>query len=392
MNPIHHSVQAWQLFPTPMDPANALLYFFGALVFLAIAFFVFLWLSTRGTCQYCGRKAGFWRKYHKSCLAQVQEQRRQEEENRAADRKIALAKWTSACRDYYADLLSEQELESLMDEYSGLLPVSQMQRIADKAQAEASRVAKQEGEIEYASALQSFARGDLNAHDFSEACSKAAGILSSSKMCSLEAFTAASLSEAVLADGVLTEDEFNRVNIFLSTVSSRSILREKPKIKQVLQLHIIEMIRKNRWDEVFRESNLDPGTYAGTVFEKSEQPCWAIKGVRLKRDRHKQTYVRIHAPQKIIARNGIYVNANSYRGTTVNEQWSEIVAIGTVLLTNRNLRFIAGEKSFRIPWKKIVYISPHRVGVSIKKDTKTPVQLTGFDPWFLVNFASAIQA
>jgi hypothetical protein len=373
-----------------MDPANALLSLFGALVFLAIAFFVYLWLSTRGTCQYCGRKAGFWRKYHKSCLAQVQEQRRQEEEKRAADRKIALAKWTSACRDYYADRLSEQELESLMDEYSSLLPVSQMQRIADKAQAEAAQQAKREGEAEYAAALEAFAYGQMDEYTFRTALEKATSVLSPQKMCDLESFTAAALSESVLADGILTEDEYGQVVLFLSSVSSGPLIREKKKVRQVFQLRIIQLIRQDRWGDVFGASGLDCDSYPGTVFEKGERPCWEIRNVNLKRERHKKTYVRINTPQKVIIRNGIYVNANSYRGETVDESWMETLAVGTLVLTNKSLRFIADTNSFRIPWKKIVSVSPHRIGASIQKNTKTPVELTGFDPWFLVNFASAI--
>ena len=75
----------------------------------------------------------------------------------------------------------------------------------------------------------------------------------------------------------------------------------------------------------------------------------------------------------------------------MDESWLETKDTGALLITNRSIYFISSLESIRIPWKKVVSVASYSDGAMIHKNTKEPVILTGFNPWFLANFASMIQ-
>ena len=375
-----------------MDPANIFLFILGVFVFSVVAFGFYLWASTRGICQYCNQTTGFWKQSHKECSKHAKEQASVASQKKDQARKEALTTWNNACREYYLDKLPESELETVMESVSDILSIPYMQRIADKIQAETKREIRHGREIEYSRNLDAFVKGEIGAEDMESIIHQTENDLSFTKMGELESLAAATLAEEVLADGVLTDDEFRRVEQFLSLVSSGDKLKSKPKIRQVFQLRIIELIRQDRWPEIIAESQSLLAEPHGVVFLKDEFPVWKYSNVSLLKERHKRTYVGGSAGVSVRVCRGVYVRSNSFKGNPVDESWMETKDTGSLLVTNRSIYFISGLESIRIPWKKVVSVSCYSNNTAmIHKNTKEPVILKGFDPWFLANFASAIQ-
>lgn len=374
-----------------MDPTNIFLYILGAFVLSAVVFGFYLWASTRGVCQYCNRTTGFWKRYHKACLQHEKERSSVLAQNREQAREAALAKWENACREYYLDRIPESELEELMRSVSDVLSIPYMQRVADKIQVETIRSFRQNLAIEYNRNLDAFVKGRIDAARMKSEIQRVSKDLSSAKMGELESLAAATLAEEVLADGILTEQEFQQVKQFLSLVPSGALLKDKDEIRQVFQLRIIDLIRNNQWETVEAETKSLIDEPLGVVFLKDEFPIWKHTDVALKKEKHKRTYVGGSAGVSVRVCRGVYVRTSAFKGEPLDEAWFETKDRGTLLITNLNIYFISTLESIRIPWKKVIAVSVYKYGAMIHKNSKDPVVLSGFDPWFLANFASAIQ-
>ncbi|MCQ2280943.1 MAG: hypothetical protein MJZ49_09140 [Bacteroidales bacterium] len=67
------------------------------------------------------------------------------------------------------------------------------------------------------------------------------------------------------------------------------------------------------------------------------------------------------------------------------------LGIGSLYLTNKNLIFSAPTKAVKIPYSKLIGLTPYSDGIEILKDGATKrMVMQGFDSWFIMNLLSLI--
>lgn len=124
--------------------------------------------------------------------------------------------------------------------------------------------------------------------------------------------------------------------------------------------------------------------------QKSEQLVWAFNDVdyyelKTKRERRGTS----HGVSIRVAR-GLYYSPRQFRSQSY--EWDETVHAGTGVLaiTNKHIYFHGGNKSFRIPYNKIVSFDQYSDGFGLMRDAQTakPQSFRIGDGWFVYNLVT----
>lgn len=89
---------------------------------------------------------------------------------------------------------------------------------------------------------------------------------------------------------------------------------------------------------------------------------------------------------------GVYYRTGGSKGHPVEHSTMQSLGTGTLYVTNKNLIFHSVMKGAKIPYKKIIGVTPYSDGLEINRDGANAKRLTmqGFDPWFIMNLLSMI--
>lgn len=131
---------------------------------------------------------------------------------------------------------------------------------------------------------------------------------------------------------------------------------------------------------------------APIILGKKENVLWAYNGVSAYQEKITKEYVGRSGGLSFRVMKGVYYRTGRMKGHPVEHSSMELQGTGTLYVTNKNLVFYSETKSLKIPFNKIVGITPYSDGIEIHRDGATAKRLTmqGFDPWFLMNVLSQI--
>ena len=88
---------------------------------------------------------------------------------------------------------------------------------------------------------------------------------------------------------------------------------------------------------------------------------------------------------------GVYYHTGRSTGHPIDHEYMEKVAVGDLYVTNQNLIFYSAEKGLKIPYKKLVGITPYSDGIEVLKDGNSKrMVFQGFDSWFVMNLLSML--
>lgn len=131
---------------------------------------------------------------------------------------------------------------------------------------------------------------------------------------------------------------------------------------------------------------------APIILGKKETVLWAYNGVNLYQEKITREYVGRSGGFSFKVMKGVYYRTGRMKGHPVERSSMELQGHGTLYVTNKNLIFYSQTKGIKIPFNKIVGITPYSDGIEVHKDGANVKRITmqGFDPWFLMNVLSHI--
>ncbi len=124
--------------------------------------------------------------------------------------------------------------------------------------------------------------------------------------------------------------------------------------------------------------------------QKDEQIVWAFPNSKYLEDKNKRHYTGGMHGVSIRVAKGLYYRVGGFRGNPVETIERIHVDTGWVFLTNKHIYFAGPQKSFRVPYKKIVSFQNFSDGIGIIRDATTAkpqIFVTG-DGWFTYNLAT----
>ena len=126
-------------------------------------------------------------------------------------------------------------------------------------------------------------------------------------------------------------------------------------------------------------------------FQKSEQIIWIFQDVEYLQPRTRTTYEGRSSGVSFRVMKGVYYRVGQFKGNPI--QTTQIVTVdkGILVATNKNLYFVGGAKSLRVPFNKIVTFQPYSDAIAISRDRviKQDIFKTG-DGWFTYNLISSV--
>ncbi|WP_163499447.1 hypothetical protein [Helicobacter suis] len=128
------------------------------------------------------------------------------------------------------------------------------------------------------------------------------------------------------------------------------------------------------------------------VFMKNEKLIWVENGVQYFEMKTVSSYVGGSQGVSLRIAKGVYYRVGAFKGHKIQEEQMSYVDTGLLAITTKHLYFCGKSKSLRIPFAKLISITPYSDGISVHKDgvRAKPQTFINGDSWFLYNLISNI--
>lgn len=191
--------------------------------------------------------------------------------------------------------------------------------------------------------------------------------------------------EDYLNDGVISEQEAKTVARFQQyTALSQQALNTNKSLERVVQAKILQQLFSG-------QTPISSISINGTLpflFQRNENIIWVYRDVQYFEQKIKKEYRGRSQGVSFRVMKGVYYRVGGFKGTPVETLHNAHIGTGIVALTNKHIYFASSQKSFKIPFSKIIQIEPFSDGLGLQKDgaSTRPIFLKGMDSWFAYNF------
>lgn len=194
--------------------------------------------------------------------------------------------------------------------------------------------------------------------------------------------------DSALEDGLLSEnEEQNIVNIINFYNLSQDDLNNRGYFTKLKQGAILRKVINGIMPEDINVEGQLPFN-----FQKSEKLIWLEQNVKYLETKNKTRYVGASQGLSIRISKGLYYRVGAFKGERIQEEQTNHVDTGLLVITNKHIYFGGSLKNFRVPFSKIVSFTPYADGFGIQKDgvASKPQAFINGDSWFIYNLISNI--
>lgn len=189
--------------------------------------------------------------------------------------------------------------------------------------------------------------------------------------------------DSAFDDGLLSEEEENH----LLTAAERLGVSDK-------QLNSNQYYQKLIKGAVLRElmegkmpERIKIGGDLNLNFQKDETIIWLFQNVDYLENRTRRQYVGGYQGVSLKIMKGVYYRAGGFKGNPIDTVETVKVDNGILCTTSKHIYFKGASKGFKLPYKKILSLTPYSDGVGIQKDgvSSKPQSFITNDGWFTYN-------
>ncbi len=188
----------------------------------------------------------------------------------------------------------------------------------------------------------------------------------------------------LLKDGLIPTEDESRINEFIKYFNfGQDVLNKSGSLEKVFKSSIL----KDVMDGKVPESKLKIEGNLPFLFQKSEYLIWVFQNVEYYEHLTRTEYHGGSQGISVKIAKGLYYRTSGFKGNPVKIDELQDVGKGIVALTNKQIYFSSGAKSFKVPYNKIVTLNPYEDGIGFQKDgaNSKPQILRGLDSWFAYN-------
>ena len=190
-----------------------------------------------------------------------------------------------------------------------------------------------------------------------------------------------------LKDGQLTAQEEHLLNQFMTIlniqVQKLPIEYQSGSITRIAQTGILNNVQAGNLPN---QPSMLP-----IVLGKGESLLWTYNNVTLYQEKIEKEFVGRRGGFSIPIFKGISYRTGRFKGKPVEHSYMNNLGIGTLYITNKNLIFQSPTKAAKVPFDKLIGITPYSDGIELHKegDSKRMV-LQGFDSGFVMSLLQVI--
>lgn len=191
-----------------------------------------------------------------------------------------------------------------------------------------------------------------------------------------------------LKDGLISDDEQRKIDEYVTSLAlplnNLPVQLRGSEIEKISQASVLKNFERG----ILPPKNISTPILLG----RNESILWAFNGVSLYEEKIEREWVGRNRGMSFRICRGVYYRTGGSKGHAVEHSSMQQFGIGTLYVTNKNLIFHSMMKATKIPYKKIVGITPYSDGIEIHRDGANVKRMTmqGFDPWFVMNLMSMI--
>ena len=194
-------------------------------------------------------------------------------------------------------------------------------------------------------------------------------------------------AENFMKDGILTDKEEGLIRSFASAFSlpidNLPVKYKDTDLAKLGQMTVLKNFAKGIMPSTFVQLPV--------LLGKNESLLWTYNNVTFYQEKIEKEFVRNSGGFSFKVMKGVYYHTGRSKGHPVEHKYMEKVAVGDLYVTNQNLIFYSAEKGVKIPFKKLVGITPYSDGIEVLKDGNSKrMVFQGFDSWFVVNLLSMV--
>lgn len=192
-----------------------------------------------------------------------------------------------------------------------------------------------------------------------------------------------------LADGLISDSEQQRLDEFTTSLSLS--LTQVPNgfdctnIVKIRQCAILRQLQRGQ---------LPPSqpTTQPIMLAAGEVVLWQYSRVYCYQEKIVKEWVGRSSGWSYRVMKGVYYHTGGSRGHAVEHTTMECLGTGSLVLTDRNMIFFSSLKSVKIPYKKLIGVTPYSDGIGVQRDGANAKRqvFQGFDSWFVMNLLSYI--
>ena len=194
-------------------------------------------------------------------------------------------------------------------------------------------------------------------------------------------------AENFMKDGLLNDQEENLIRSFAHSFNlSIDNLPAKYKdsdLAKIAEMTVLKDFAKGVLPSTFVQLPI--------LLSKNEPLLWTYNNVNFYQEKVEKEFVRNSGGFSFKVMKGVYYHTGRSKGHPIEHKYMEKVATGDLFVTNQNLIFYSTEKGVKIPYKKLVGITPYSDGIEVLKDGNSKrIIFQGFDSWFVMNLLSMV--
>lgn len=127
------------------------------------------------------------------------------------------------------------------------------------------------------------------------------------------------------------------------------------------------------------------------VLGKNEAVLWNYEEVKLYEEKVQREYISNRGGLSVRICKGVYYRPSTSRVKPIEHNYMNFEGTGSLFVTNKNLIFNSPTRGVKIPYTKIIGLTPYSDGLELNRDGKDKrIILQGFDSWFVMNVLSLV--
>lgn len=125
---------------------------------------------------------------------------------------------------------------------------------------------------------------------------------------------------------------------------------------------------------------------------KGERALWVYDNVTLYQEKIQREYKGHSGGFSYRICKGVTYRSNQFKGRPVERSFMDRIGTGSLVVTNKNLIFHCATSSVKIPYNKLIGVTPYSDGLEVHKDEAKPKRTVfqGFDSWFVMNVLNQV--
>lgn len=122
------------------------------------------------------------------------------------------------------------------------------------------------------------------------------------------------------------------------------------------------------------------------ILTKGENLLWVYNDAELFVEKVEKEWVGRSRGLSFRIMRGVYYRVGQSKGKPIEKSHMQSCGKGQLIITSKNLIFYSPHKTQKIPYSKLVGITPYSDGIEIHKDGSKRMAIQGLDPWFIMNY------